>query len=798
MYKKSYYLMLIAIIVFPLFLTAQIKYGTLSGRVIDKLTHQPISGVAISINNGDVRAITDDKGRYLIRDIKAQRYTVSFKFIGYQTLAKTNVIVKPFWNTTLNVELEHKAIEISGIKIGSKYFVKSKDAVVSAKNMDIREISQQPGGVYDVQKAIQALPAVVSGSDQNNEIIVRGGMYGENLFVMDNIELTNPNHFAWQGTGGGPVNIIHTDLINNIDFYAGAFPAKYGNKASSVLDITLRKGDMNKYIGKADVGMAGYGGSFEGPIIKSKGSFIVTYHKSFLSLIKSSFGLTAVPYYQSYQGKQVIKISEKNSIILNQLWGNDKIFIEAEEGGTYSENDYDIDARTEQYALGITWKNLFNTKGYYLLTLYRNSNQWRHNIYKASTDTINYYNHSDEIVNAGKFDLTYKLFDRAEVKCGLKLENLDISHNRWSEPDTLFHYDEYGNIDSVEINPATGEPYIYQIDLDEKINSNRYAGYFQTKVNFLKYFVFNSGIRYQYFKYTNDTNISPRLGLTVNLPYRTSLNFGYGKHFQNPEYYQLTLHPKNSNLKSKYTDHYIVGLEHYFTDDLKGSMEAYYKKYQDVPVNKSMLTPDPNDKNKEMINEGTGYAKGVEFFLQKHIKENLWGTLSYSYSISRAKDLRYNEYYNWDFDYGHIFTGIIGYKFEFMNYDWYQNIRDKWWMKAFSWTYLLPSDETEIAVKYRYLGGKPYTKETYIDSLRRWRVLPTQDINDKRLPLYQRLDFFLTHRRFFGKINLVTYLNIENLFNHPNIWDYSYKDNGDIETVYQVARMIVSGVAIEF
>ena len=89
---------------------------------------------------------------------------------------------------------------------------------------------------------MQSLPSVVSGSDQYNEIIVRGGAPGENLFVMDHLEIPYPNHYPEQGKGGGPITMVDTEFIERIDFYAGAFPSRYGEKLSSVMDETLRSG----------------------------------------------------------------------------------------------------------------------------------------------------------------------------------------------------------------------------------------------------------------------------------------------------------------------------------------------------------------------------------------------------------------------------------------------------------------------------------------------------------------------------------------------------------------------------
>jgi len=106
------------------------------------------------------------------------------------------------------------------------------------------------------------------------EIIIRGGIPGENLFLMDNIEIPNPNHFGEQGTGGGPINRLNTYMVRKVDFYAGAFAAKYGDKASSVMDIALRDGDRERLRGEGYMGMAGAGLLVEGPLASRKGSFI--------------------------------------------------------------------------------------------------------------------------------------------------------------------------------------------------------------------------------------------------------------------------------------------------------------------------------------------------------------------------------------------------------------------------------------------------------------------------------------------------------------------------------------------
>lgn len=782
------------------------RTGSLSGWITDKETKKPIMGVAVMVEDS-VRYISDEKGRYILHNISIGSHQITFSRIGYQTQTKTNIFVKPNRNTVLNISLHPVAIKVVGITVRNKqFFTEIPDAPVSSKNLDIEEIRAQPSGVYDIQRAIQALPAVVSGTDTENEIIVRGGNYGENLFVIDNIELSNPNHFAWQGTGGGPVCILGPEFVKEVDFYAGAFPSKYGDKASSVLDITTRNGNENRFEAKFDIGMAGYGGSIEGPFSTKNGAYIFSYHRSFLSLISKSFGLEAVPNYESIFGKQVFDFSPSQKLILNQIWGNDWIDIKHEES-TYSQGAENIDiyAKSGQYTIGATLRSIFKNS-YSLLTLYRNYNWWKHDVYDAYTAVADsnklFHNHSYEAHNALKYDINFPKTKIGKISFGVNLKNVDTNDERFMKPDTVFIYKVPTDTIIGVLTDTTGNPVIYTYGPDNKIdadiNAFKIGSFIQWKNNFGLLNI-NTGFRYDYFTYSEQSSIAPRFGLKYTLSGNTNLNFGLGRHYQNPEYYQLTYDSRNKHLRPKFTDQIMLGIEQLLSEDIKASVETYYKKYKDVPINYATTTTDPNDWDTYFVNVGEGYAKGIEFFLQKKVKDNFWGTLSYSYSIAKAKDLRDptgKKEFNWDFDYRHVFTGILGYKIEFMKYDWYENASK--WFRYFSWTNLVPGDETEISLKFRYLGGKPYTEPTYIDSLRRWRVLPQHDFNNKRFPPYKRLDLHIHHRWFFDRLNIVSYLEIENIFNTKNIWDYSYREDGSREKIYQYGRMIVGGVMIEF
>ena len=802
--KKLFFSFLMMFYLVSSTFSVEIQTGKIAGRIIDENTQKPIENVTIAVD-GEAKGMCNKNGEYILKDIPIGSHQISYRRIGYKTRTKINVFIKPNQTTITNIEMKPQAITIEGISVKEEvFFRETPDAPVSSKTLDIEEIRSQPSGVYDIQRAIQALPAVVGATDQQNEIIVRGGNYGENLFVLDNIELENPNHFAWPGTGGGPISMITPEFVEEVDFYAGAFPSRYGDKASSVLDITTRNGNENNFEAKFDVGMSGYGGDIEGPLF-SKGSYLLSYHRSFMSLLSESIGLTAVPYYQSILGKQVINFSPFKKLTINQLWGSDKITLLHESSGySHGEGETDIYVMSGQYMFGATLKSIYN-RSYSLLTLSHNHQWWEQDLYEADTksnETRERYYHAYDDYNALKYSHIYPNTFMGKFEAGVSIKYDETDFDMYGRPDTLYVYDitveEIVIIDTLK--DQFGNPRFLGNSEPTKNDTTAFklGGYLQWENHFGK-FTLNTGIRYDYFSYIKEGTISPRIGMKYAFSGRSNLSFGLGRHYQNPDYYMLNHNELNKYLKPKYTDQVVLGIDRLLAEDIKISIETYYKLYKDVPVRYSDTTPDSLDWTNYSINAGEGYAKGIEFFLQKKVKDNFWGTISYSYSIARAEDPRFPDEeieYSWDFDYGHVFTGILGYKFEFMKYEWYE--RNRSWMKWLSWTSLVPSDETEISIKYRYLGGKPYTNPTYNPSLRRWIVSGNQQFNTERFPAYQRFDFHIQHRWFESSINIISYFEIDNLFGTKNIWDYDYLDDGSKEKIYQWGRMIVGGVMIEF
>jgi hypothetical protein len=187
----------------------------------------------------------------------------------------------------------------------------------------------------------------------------------------------------------------------------------------------------------------------------------------------------------------------------------------------------------------------------------------------------------------------------------------------------------------------------------------------------------------------------------------------------------------------------------------------------------------------------------VELFLQKKMTRKYHYTISYSYSISKGRDPRYDKPFDWDFDYRHVFTLMGGVQWDMRNKEWYRRFSRTLVFKCFSW--LLPmADQMEVALRWRYLGGRPYTEYTYVPEIRRWILDPATPRNAVRYPPYHRLDLRLDRRFMFNGWNLVTFLDVMNVYGRDNIWNYTYNSDGTTEKVLQFQVFPIGGVTVEF
>lgn len=795
--------------------------GTLTGLIRDVSTHQPLVGVNVIVSGTDFGAATDMNGYYRIKDVPVGSYNIHVSMIGYKPVRRANVHIVTQRSTSVNFELYSYVLEGEDVEVTATYFEKAKDAITSSRSVDIEEIRSDPVGAYDIMAMMQALPSVVSGSDQTNEIIVRGGSPGENLFIMDFLEIPYPNHYPEQGKGGGPVTMVDTEFIERIDFYAGAFPARYGEKLSSVMDVTLREGNREKHQIQTDMNMAGFGLTMEGPLTK-KSSYLYSLKRSFLDFVISSTGMQAIPTYWSSQGKVTYHISQTQKMYLNFIGGLDEITIEGENNPQLrgAEN---VDYASHQATLGLTYKNLFSKKGYFITSLGQSWVKLDADVYELNDQLErDYYYRQNDLENDISFrsELVYKFSDKLEMNTGITTKTLTLDYDNWFEdrPVKIYGYslsldDTPAMITDEEFyttyfeNPNTIATPLDTMGILDTLKSNaildyqKYGGFLHFNIMPLPFLELFLGGRYDYISFTEEGNFSPRFGLKWSLSPVLNFNLAAGRYFQPPFNIQLNSERGTpENLKNYYADQIVGGIEYFPEADTRITLEYYVKDYAEMVTFEMLEGTDGKDSLNwyNLVNGGKGRSRGIELFLQKKYSKNWYGSFSWSHSISEGVDPRTNEYYPWDYDYRNVINLVGGYKIRYTEFDWYASYKESIWGKALSWLPFMPSDEYEISIKYRYMGGRPYTPEHYDHHTRSWYVLSDDPWNTERYDAYMRFDIMLKQRFNFKKMNLVTFWDIANVFNRQNPWEYIYLDDGTKVMSWQYTTMPIGGMILEF
>ena len=246
---------------------AQNRYS-IKGKVINKSSRKPIDYINVQLFGQSIGSTTDVNGEFEIKNISPGIYRLKASSIGYKTILTPDYIVSNN-NLNITIELEESISDLAEVTITANTFRKTTETPLGLRIIGLQEIEKSPGANRDISRIVQLYPGVsFSPSGYRNDLIVRGGSPSENTFYVDGIEIPNINHFSTQGASGGPVGIINADLIREVSFISGAFPANRANTLSSVVDMRLREGSTERKSLKATLGASEVSLSSNGPLGK--------------------------------------------------------------------------------------------------------------------------------------------------------------------------------------------------------------------------------------------------------------------------------------------------------------------------------------------------------------------------------------------------------------------------------------------------------------------------------------------------------------------------------------------------
>lgn len=715
----------------------------IKGVVIDKSTRQPLEFVNVLVVGLGIGASTDANGNFLITQVPPGIYRLQASFLGYKTELTPEYRVNHV-TPYVQIELEEENASLNEVVVTASLFQKVPESPVSLRVIGLQEIEKAPGANRDISKVVQNYPGVAfSPIGYRNDLIVRGGGPSENRFYLDGVEIPNINHFSTQGASGGPVGLIDADLIRSVKFYSGAFPADKGNALSSVLDFSLRDGDMERNSLKATLGASEVSLSSNGHI-GNKTSYLVSVRQSYLQALFKILGLPFLPAYTDASFKIKTRFDSHNELTLLGLGGIDRMKL-----------NLGIEGEDAEYML--SYLPEINQETYTVGGVYRHYSQRHVQSIVLSQSYLNNrnvkYRDNDE---SSEENLTLRL-GSIEQETKLRMENTS-SWSVWKVKAGFdLNYSRYKSNEYRKVFANALREYDYHTDL-----SLWRWGMFAS-VDYAapdKSFTASMGVRTDGNNYSDKMKelwrqLSPRLSVSYRLIEGLTLSGHVGLYYQLPSYTALGFKGEEGEYVNRHLDYISVsqeslGLSWTPNENMELSVEGFYKLYGHMPFSLSDQIPlscKGNDYgtigNEALSSEAKGRSYGVELMFKWLLTQKLNLSSSLTIFKSEFKD---------------------GEQGSYVPSAW-----DNRFILNMSGTYNFPK-HWSLGAKVSCIGGSPYTpydveKSSLVEA---WNVqgrayYDYSRYNQERLPVFGQLDVRVDKTFYLKKCMLGFYLDIQNI-----------------------------------
>ena len=715
------------------------------GRVIDKFSRQPVPNASVTVYGRTGQgASTDSAGVFCIEHVAPGICQLSVSCVGYKNALSPEYIVSAKL-PSVEIELEENTSKLEEVTVTAGSFRRVKNSPVSLQIIGLGEIEKSPGGNRDISRIVRSYPGVsFSPIGYRNDLIVRGGAPSENRFYLDGIEIPNINHFATQGASGGPVSILNADLIREVQFYTGAFPADKGGALSSVMDIRLRDGnvDDNSFkatLGASEVSLSG-SGHFGGNT-----TYLFSVRQSYLQLLFKVLGLPFLPNYIDGQFKIKTRLSDRDEIVLLGLTGIDRMKLNTDEKGEDAEYMLSYLPRIEQqtFTIGAAYKHY---AGKHVQTVSLGYNY-------LANQNLKYRNNDDSSADNLTLDLSSH-----EQKVSLRAENRTYGE-RWAFVEGVeAYYAKYDDNTFQRLYRSGGQVLLRQnTDLGimgwGAFASARYKTTDERLTATL-------GLRFDGCDYSSAMarfweTVSPTLSLSYRVLPQLAVNAAVGMHHQLPAYTALGYTDEtgayvNKSLKYMRVVNANLGTEWNISRQVVVSVEGFFKRYSRVPlsvVDGIPLACKGNDYgvvgNEQLVPDADGRAYGVEASMRWQVAGKLTSVASFTFFRSEYRSENGAEYIAsaWD---NRFIANVSG-------------------------TYELPRNWS-IGAKLSAIGGSPFTPydEDKSSLVEAWDVQgrPYYDYtryNTGRLDAFAQLDVRVDKNYYFKGWRLGIYLDLQNV-----------------------------------
>ncbi len=604
---------------------------TISGTVKDGKTGEELIGATIFLKDTTgIGAVTNAYGFYSLT-IPASKKEIAVRYVGYEDFLITLDSLK---NQSINVSLSPASKTLKDVEIkATKSNENITSAQVSAIKLDIKQLEKIPVlfGEKDILKTIQLLPGVQPASEGNAGYYVRGGSNDQNLILLDEATVYSPAHLL------GFFSVFNNDAIKDATLYKGNMPAEYGGRLASVLDLKMKEGNSKEYVIGGGIGLISSRLNIEGPIVKDKGSFIVTgrrtYADLFLKLSKKDNLKNSILYFYDINAKANYRIGKRDRIFLSGYFGQDKFGLRDRFTIVYG-----------NATATLRWNHIFSDKLFSNTSFLYNEFNYTIGINVASIDV------KSQIRDFSlKEDLDYYLNSKNKLKFGFLTTFHTIVPGQVISSDTA----RIGNITLTKNYGWESSVYAqHEVSLWNKVNIN-YG---------IRLSVFTQTGPSKYFKFPNEDvidtfnlklgqfgktyfNAEPRVSISYNFVPSMSFKAAYSRNTQNLHQLSTTTTSAptdrwimtSNNTKPEIADQVSAGyFVNFYKDMFELSVEGYYKWMQNQIDYKNGATLRANEAVETELLYGVGRSYGAEFFFKK--KEGKFtGWVSYTFSRSERK-----------------------------------------------------------------------------------------------------------------------------------------------------------------
>ncbi len=778
-------------IVFVLMLTVLPAYAqvtltqTIRGTVKDASSQQPVPGATVVIvgTNPPKGTITDEEGNFRLEQVKVGRVTLKINSVGYEEQLLSELSVGSGKEVILNISLTESLIQMQEVVITAeqaKGTPRNDMAVLSARSISVDETKRYAASINDPARAALSFAGVSGNDDGNNGLVVRGNSPRGMLWRLEGVEIPNPNHFGEEGASSGGISILSVNMLDNSDFFTGAFPSEYGNALSGVFDVRLRKGNNEKYEYAAQMGLLGVDFAAEGPFSKnSKASYLANYRYSTLGILqKIGVNITgdATPDFQDFSYKVYLPTPKAGTF---SLWGvgglsrqTTRAIADSTQWKKFSDREHE-EFVSKMMALGMTHFYYLNDKSY-LQT-----------IVSFSSRGMSYVR---DVLNRKYVPIRFQEEDYTADSWRIST----LWNHKFNARHTLRTGLIYSNIGFSLLSNGITDEGVFYTDVSTSGRTSTWQAYSQWKYRVSETVTLNTGLHMLYLALNGNTSIEPRASLKWQFSARQSLALGTGWHsrYEAMSVYFAGYQPKdqpytqpNRNLGFTKARHLVLSYENRLREDMRLKVETYYQQLYNVPVNVqsssfSGLNSVGGYTIDALTNNGTGRNYGVEFTLEKFLTHNYYFLVTtslyqslYTGSDGKERNTRFNGNFVSNATFGKEF--MVG--------------RSK-------------ANVLGINIRLLWAGGNRYTPVD-LEKSRLMKTVIEQEGQQfsAQVSNYFRTDLRFSYKKNRPKASYTLSLDIQNATNRLNVFTQEYKPaSGNVEYSYQLGLIPVLNYRIEF